>query len=149
MTIALLATGCSSSSSNAFAVTAASVDASYLCPSGSSNSSYDVHATVHVHNPTSSAVAIESVAAEMTLVAVKGGWLEKVGDKYDPAKVSFTPYSAPAGGDTTLDVTIGSSCTNGKGGATSYGDYRLALTVTTSSGTYSVTARNNHRIATA
>src|SRR5712692_4881358 len=76
-----------------FALSNASVDPTYECPNGASNSEYDVHATVHVDNGTSNTVSIQSVAAVMTLVATKGTWLEPLGDTYTASNVTFTPAS--------------------------------------------------------
>lgn len=134
-----------------FALSSASVDPTYQCPNGSSNAAYDVHATVHVDNGTSNTVAIQSVAAVMTLVARKGTWLEPLGDKYTAPNVTFTPASVAGGASATLQVTIPSSCTNGKTptGGSSYGEYSVALTVRTSAGTYTVVSGNRHRIVPA
>ncbi|MFI5284005.1 MAG: hypothetical protein ACHQ0J_12890, partial [Candidatus Dormibacterales bacterium] len=85
----------------------------------------------------------------LTLVAVKGGWIERVGDTYDAGLVKFAPDIAAAGADTTLAITIPSACTNGKISLASYGDYRVVLTVTTAIGVYSVAAKNRHRITLA
>jgi hypothetical protein len=45
-------------------------------------------------------------------------------------------------------VTVPSACTNPSksGGPLNYGDYSLALTVTTSAGTFKLEGRNKHRI---
>src|SRR5712692_377621 len=71
-----------------FALNNATVDSSYQCPTGANNSAYDLHATIQVTNGTSNTVTIESVAVVMTLVAVKGSWLEKLGDKYTASNVT-------------------------------------------------------------
>ena len=93
-------------------------------------------------------MTIESVGAVLTLAAVKGSWLQQLGDKYDAGDVTFTPSAVGAGSDTTLTVTVPSSCTNGKQPAnfSNVADYSVALTVTTSSGTYRLTTQNRHRI---
>jgi hypothetical protein len=134
-----------------FALSTAAVDPTYQCPNGASNSAYDVHATIHVDNGTSSTVSITSVAAVMTLVATKGTWLEPLGDRYTASNVTFTPASVGGGGSATLHVTIPSACTNGKTptGGSSYGEYSVALTVTTSAGTFTVESGNRHRIVPA
>jgi hypothetical protein len=134
-----------------FALSNASVDPTYQCPNGASNSAYDVNATIHVDNGTSNTVSITSVAAVMTLVATKGTWLEPLGDKYTASNVTFTPASVAGGASATLHVTIPSACTNGKTptGGSSYGEYSVALTVTTSAGTYTVESGNRHRIVPA
>jgi hypothetical protein len=134
-----------------FALSNASVDPTYQCPNGASNSPYDVHATVHTDNGTSNTVAIQSVTAVLTLVATKGTWLEPLGDRYTASNVTFTPASVAGGASATLHVTIPSACTNGKTptGGSSYGEYSVALTVTTSAGTYTVQSGNRHRIVPA
>jgi hypothetical protein len=154
--IAVLITAMSMAASCGFgpstlALSNAAVDPTYQCPNGASNSAYDVHATVHVDNGTSNTVSITSVAAVMTLVATKGTWLEPLGNRYTASNVTFTPASVGGGASTTLHVTIPSACTNGKTpkGGSSYGEYSVALTVTTSAGTYAVASGNRHRIVPA
>jgi len=134
-----------------FALNNATVDSSYQCPTGANNSAYDLHATIQVTNGTSNTVTIESVAVVMTLVAVKGSWLEKLGDKYTASNVTFTPSSVGNGSSGTLHVTMSSACTNGKtpSGGSSYGEYSVVLTVTTSAGTFTITSGNRHRIVPA
>jgi hypothetical protein len=146
--ILLLVTGCGGGSSAEFTLTSATVDANHACLSGSSNALYDVHATIDSHNGKSSAVSISSVSAVMTLAAVQGGWLQPVGYTYDPGTVAFAPDRVGAGSNVALLVTIPSACTNhvAAGGPVSYGDYRIALAVTTSAGTFKIESRNRHRI---
>jgi hypothetical protein len=145
-----MATSCGFGPST-FALGNASVDPTYQCPNGARNSAYDVHATVHLDNGTSSTVSITSVAAVMTLVVTKGTWLEPLGDRYTASNVTFTPGSVGGGASATLHVTIPSACTNGKtpSGGSSYGEYSVALTVTTSAGTFTVESGNRHRIVPA
>jgi hypothetical protein len=134
-----------------FVLTSAGVDPSYQCPTGANNAPYDLHATIQVTNGTSNTVSIKSVAAVMTLVAVKGTWLEKLGDKYTASKVTFTPSSVGSGSNGTLHVTIPSACTNGKtpAGGSSYGEYSVTLTLATSAGTFTIQTGNRHRIVPA
>ena len=93
-------------------------------------------------------VTIKSVGAVLTLAAIKGSWLQHVGDKYEAGDVTFTPAGVGAGSQANLTVTVSSACTNGKqaSDSPSLADYSIALTVRTSSGTYSVTTQNRHRI---
>jgi hypothetical protein len=137
--------------SSTFALNSASVDATYQCPTGASNSEYDVHATIQVNNGTSNTVSIRSVDAVMTLVAVKGTWLETLGDRYTASNVTFTPSSVAGGASATVHVTIPSACTNGKTptGGSSYGEYSVGLTVGTSAGTFTILSGNRHRIVPA
>lgn len=92
-----------------------------------------------------------SVAVVLTLAAVKGGWLEHVGDKYDAGGVTVSPGAVGAGSSASLNVTIPSACTNGKvpSSGASYGDYSVAFTVATSAGTHTIVSSNRHRITAA
>jgi hypothetical protein len=149
--VIVIASGCSVGAPSTVSVNSASVDASFTCPTGVNNAPYELHATIDLRNGTSSKVTINSVAASMTLSAVKGSWLERVGDKYEASGVKFTPETVGAGSSTALKVTIPSACTNGPAptGGSSYGDYSVALVVTASSGTYTILSRNLHRIVAA
>jgi hypothetical protein len=140
-----------SSGSQSVSVGQASVDPSYTCPTGSNDTAYDLHATVSVHNATSSAVTIKSVTAELTLKASAGTWAEKVGDRYDAGTANFTPSTVAAGATRTIDITVKSACTNGKtaAGGKSYGDYQVALNIDTSDGSFTSTSRGFHRIVAA
>jgi len=147
---ALLAASCSSSQPT-FSVTAASVDPTYWCPGGANNAPYDLRASIVAHNGTAHAVNIDSITAEMKLAAVKGSWLEAVGDHYDAGSVKFDPATVAAGSTATITATIRSACTSGKYGSslTSSGDYVVTMRVSTSAGTYSIAARNHHQIVAA
>lgn len=149
--VIVVVSGCSVGAPSTFSLNAASVDASYTCPTGVDNSAYELHATVDLRNGTSSSVTIKSVAASMTLAAVKGTWLERIGDKYEASGVTFTPTAIGAGRSTPLKITIPSACTNGPAptSGASYGDYSVTLVVTASSGTYTIESRNRHRIVAA
>lgn len=139
---------CSLGSPSTFTLNSASVDATYTCPAGTDKGPYDLHATIDVRNGTSSGVTITSVGAVMTLAAIKGGWLDPIGDKYKAEGVTFSPATVGAGSPASLKVTIPSACTNGKkvSDGSNYGEYSVALTVTTSSGTYTIDSKNRHRI---
>jgi hypothetical protein len=149
--LVVLIAACSSGQPSTFAVTGASVDPTYWCPGGANNAHYDLHATVTVHNGTGGAVTIQSVTAQMMLVAVQGGWVEKPGDRYDAGAATFSPGTVAAGSTSTVNVTIGSACTSdsyGSGGS-SHGDYSVTMVLVTSAGRYSVTANNQHEIRAA
>lgn len=143
--------GCSVGSPSTFSLNSAWVDASYTCPTKVDNEVYDLHATIDIRNGTQSRATIKSVAASMTLSAVKGHWLERVGDKYEASGVTFAPAEVNAGSSASLKVTIPSACTNGEAvtAGPSYGDYSVTLVVTASSGTYTIRSNNRHRILTA
>jgi hypothetical protein len=141
--------GCSFGSPTTFTLDSASVDSSYTCPVGASNEHYTLHGTIDVRNGTSKAVSISSVDATLTLAAVKGGWLQKVGDKYDAGNITFTPAEVGAGSSAKLDVTIPSACTGRTANSpVASGDYVVGFTMITSAGTFKVDSANKHRIAT-
>ena len=139
---------CSIGSPSTFTLNSASVDPEYACPAGTDKRPYALHATIEVRNGTSNGVAIKSTAAVLTLAAVKGGWLDHVGYKYKAEGVTFSPASIGAGSPASVNVTIPSACTNGKRASdgSSYGEYSVTLTVTTSSGRYTIDSKNRHRI---
>ena len=141
--------GCSFGSPSTFTVSNASVDPSYTCPAGANNVYYDLRGTIDARNGTSKAVTISTVDATLTLAAVKGSWLQKVGDKYDAGHVTFTPSSVGAGANATLGVTIPSACT-GKSANTpaASGDYTVTFTLNTSAGTFKLDSKDKHRILT-
>jgi hypothetical protein len=150
MACGLAMAGCSSGSPATFSVSSAEVDSSYACPVAASNSPYDLHGSISAHNGTSNAVAITSVSATLTLAAVNGGWLEKVGDKYDAGNVTVSPTSVDAGGNATLAVTVPSACTGRTAkGTVASGDYAVTFTIVTSAGTFKVDSKDRHRIVTA
>jgi hypothetical protein len=144
-------TGCGFGTTEAFSLSSASVDPSYSCPAGASNTGYQLHGTIDAHNPTSTAVTIKTVVAVMTLATFKGNWLQHVGDTYKTNDVVFTPAKVAAGSSTTINVALRSACTNGKvaNQPVSYGDYTVSFTVSTSTGSLNVSSKNKHRISTA
>ena len=147
----LLVAACSNAQPSTFAATSASVDASYFCPGGANNARYDLHGTVDVRNGTAHAVTIQSISAEMTLVAVRGAWLEKLGDRYDAGDATFSPKSVGPTSSARLGIVISSACTSDRyeSGGSSRGDYSVTMRLATSAGTYSVTAQNHHQIVAA
>lgn len=146
----LVLAGCSLGSSSTFTVGNASVDQAYTCPVGAKALQYDLHGTIDAHNATSQSVKITSVTAVMTLAAVNGGWLQKVGDKFDAGNVSYAPTSVGAGSSATLSVTIPSACTGRVAKSPpAWGDYLVTFTLKTSAGSFTLDSQNKHRIATA
>lgn len=130
-----------------FSLSDAAVDDSYACPANARNAAYDVHATIAAHNGTANQVLITSVSAVMTLSAVQGTWLQKVGDRYDAGSVAFTPTSVAAGATATLQVSIPSSCTRGQtASGASYGEYAVSFKIVSSAGPFQITSKNKHRI---
>jgi len=143
-----IAAACTVGSPSTFTLSSASVDATYACPLGATDAPYDLKAVIDVRNGTSSAVTIKSVSAAMTLVAVKGTWLEKVGERYQASNIGFSPQAVAAGTSASLNVILPSACTNGKAAVpqASYADYSIAFTVATSAGTHTIVSQNKHRI---
>jgi hypothetical protein len=142
---------CTVGAPSTFTLNSASVDATYTCPVGAADAPYDLKGVIDVRNSTSNAVMIKSVAAVMTLVAVKGSWLEKVGDKYQASDIGVSPQTVASGTSASLNLILPSSCTTGKtavAGA-SYGEYSIAFTVVTSTGIHTIVSQNRHRIVAA
>jgi len=142
---------CSGSTPAGVTQKTASVDPSYTCPAGATDAPYILHGVLALSNGSSSTVTIKSVTAVMTVAAIKGPWLERVGDKYEAPGVTASPTTVAAGGSALIQVTIPSSCTRGKttGSESSYGDYSVGFTVTTSSGAFRIDSGNRHRIVAA
>ena len=148
--VLLIGAGCGFGSGT-FNLNNASVDSHFVCPRGSNNTPYEIHASTGAHNGTSGSVTIKTVAAVLTVASVHGSWLQQVGSRYDAGQVTFRPSSVGAGSDATLLVTIPSACTNNSGpnAGASYADYRATLTVVSSAGTNRIDAQNQHRITAA
>jgi len=128
----------------------ASVDQRYTCPVGAKDLQYEFHGTIEAHNTTSKTVTISAVTATMTLAAVKGGWLQKVGDKFDAGNVTYTPTSVGPGSSQTIDVAIPSACTGRAAGSpAAWGDYAVTFAITSSAGSFKLDSQNRHRIVTA
>src|SRR5689334_13198408 len=144
----VLVCACSSTAPATFSLGSASVDPTYYCPGGANNAAYALHATVNVHNGTSKTVTIDSVTALMTVVSVKGPWIEKVGERYNADAVKFSPATIAAGKGSSVELTIPSACTSGKygTGTSSSADYRVTVRLATSQGTFAITAANEHEI---
>ena len=146
----LLLAGCTFGSSPAFAVSNASVDQGYTCPVGARDLQYELHGTIDAHNATSKTVTISAVTATMTLAAVKGAWLQKVGDRFDAGDVTYTPTSVGPGASATIEVAIPSACTGRAAGSpAAWGDYAVTFAVTSSAGKFKLDSQNMHRIVTA
>jgi hypothetical protein len=142
----MLCWGCGGGPSAGFTLSNAIVQPNFICPAGATTP-YGFQATVAGHNSTSGPVTIRSVSAAMTVAAVNGGWLQKVGYRYDASNLQFSPDHVAAGAGASLTVTIPSACTNQKtGGQLSYAEYSVALTFVTSAGTFKIVSRNRHRI---
>jgi hypothetical protein len=146
----LLLAACSIGSSSTFSLSNAAVDQGYTCPVGARALQYELHGTIDAHNGTSNTVTISAVTATMTLAAVKGGWLQKVGDKFDAGDVNYTPTSVGPGSSATIAVAIPSACTGRAAGSpAAWGDYTVTFAITSSAGKFTLDSQNKHRIVTA
>jgi hypothetical protein len=144
----LLLAACNFGSTSTFAVSNATVDQGYTCPVSARNLQYDLHGTISARNGTSQTVKITAVTATMTVAAVNGGWLQKVGDKFDAGNVTYMPTSVGAGSSSTLSVIVPSACTGRAATApAAWGDYVVNFTMTTSAGSFKLDSQNKHRIA--
>ena len=143
----VLISACSSSQAT-FHLVAATVDATYQCPVGASDSPYNVHGSIVARNDTSNAVTIDSATASLMLTAIKGAWLEPVGSHYDAGAVDVSPKTIAPRSGATLALSIPSSCTSGPTGsaASSSGVYAVTMRLVTSAGTFSIRAANKHEI---
>ena len=150
LTMLVVLAACSSPPAT-FSLAGATVDPTYWCPGGSNNVPYTVHATIQARNDTAQAVTVDSATAEMVLIAVKGNWLERVGDHYDAGAVDVTPKTVAPRSSASLTVTIPSACSSALygSGTSSSGDYEVRMRLVTSAGTFSVTAGNTHEIRAA
>jgi hypothetical protein len=84
------------------------------------------------------------------VAAVKGGWLQKVGDKFDAGNVTYTPTSIGPGSSATIAVAIPSACTGRAAGSpAAWGEYAVTFAITSSEGKFKVDSQNKHRIVTA
>lgn len=144
----VLVFSCSSSKPAAFTLESATVDPTYYCPGGANNAAYDLHATINVHNGAGKAVTIEAVSAQMTVISVKGPWIEKVGERYNADGVKFAPAEVAGGANSSVKLTIPSACTSGKygTGTSSAADYDVTVHLSTSAGNFTITAANQHQI---
>src|SRR5258708_37708465 len=105
-----IVTGCSVGAPSTFTLNSASVDQSFVCPTSAKDLSYTIHATIDVRNGTTTTVTIRSVAVVMTLAAVKAGWLEHIGDKYDAGGGTVSPETIGAGHSASLTLSLPKSC---------------------------------------
>jgi len=142
-----LAAACSSPPPT-FSLTRASVDPTYWCAAGANNAPYDLHAGIQARNDTAQEVSIGSAGAVMVLTAIRGSWLERVGDRYEAAGLKVSPATIAPRSAATLKLTIPSACTSGRYGPrlTSSGTYDVRLQLVTSAGMFAITATNKHEI---
>jgi hypothetical protein len=111
---------------------------------------YELHGTIDAHNATSNTVTISAITATMTLAAVKGAWLQKVGDRFDAGNVTYTPTSVAPGSSATIAVAIPSACSGRAAGSpAAWGDYAVSFAIASSAGKFKLDSQNKHRIVTA
>jgi hypothetical protein len=129
-----------------FSLTNALVDASYQCPYPADNQPYIVHALIDANNTTGSSVQIKSITQTWTNVAIHGNWSGVKGDHGTNDVASFRPKSVGAGTRATIKFSIPFQCTNSGASADTYGDFSFKFLVKTSSGTYTISSSNEHRL---
>ena len=129
-----------------FALTAAHVDAQYNCPNGSNRAPYDVHGSIDASNTLSSTVTIKSIDEVDQIVATAGQWQGSKDAKDGGPVTDFSPKSVGSGNNATIKFTVPFICTSSGPTVTTYADFEFTFTVKTSSGTYTITAGNHHRL---
>lgn len=129
-----------------FSLSNARVDATYQCPYPADNLPYIVNASIGANNTTGSSVQIKSITQTWTNVAIHGNWTGAKGDHGSNDVAGFTPKSVGAGARATIKFGIAFHCTNGGAGADTYGDFSFKFVVNTSSGNYTITSSNKHRL---
>ena len=109
----------------------------YSCPGNANNFEYPMDITVDAANQSSN-TTIRNAATETTVTNLSGKWSIKVGAKSGDPNLTFSPRSIGAGSKTTLTLTAIWFCTSASPGPTTYADYGIVLTLTTSNGNYSI-----------
>ena len=145
--VALVACGLPFGIGGKFALSNAKVDATYTCPNPADNLPYDVHATIHAQNSLSNSVSIKSISETWTNVAVHGNWSGTKGDHGTTDVSDFTPKSVTAGGSASIKFVIPFQCSNAGAGSDTYGDFSFKFVVKTSSGSYTISSDDTHRLS--
>lgn len=118
---------------------------SFVCPEAASSYQYTMNISVEADNQSSSTITIKSAATSATATKLVGKWDFSVGAKSGDPNVSFSPRSIGAGSKTRLNLKTGWTCTNTTPGAGAYADFSIVLTLSTSSGKYSISLPS-HRL---
>lgn len=111
---------------------------SFSCPTSANSFQYPMNITVDADNESSSAITIRSAATDTTVTKLSGIWSMAVGAKSGDQNLAFTPSSIGAGSKTTVKLKTTWSCTNTSPGPSTYADFSIVLTLTTSNGKYSI-----------
>jgi len=130
-----------------FSVSNAHVDSNYNCPYPSENRPYDVHATIDASNTLSNTVTIKSIAENDELVNTVGAWEGPKTAKGSGAIKDYSPKSVGSGSNATIKFSVPFQCTNTGPSATTYGEFTFKFTLTTSAGTYTISAGDRHRLS--
>jgi hypothetical protein len=144
--VALVACGLPFGIGAKFALSNAKVDSSYSCPNPAENLPYDVHVNIQAQNATSNSVSIKSISETWTNVAVHGNWSGTKGDHGTTDVSDYTPKSVSAGRSATIKFAIPFECTNSGAGSDTYGDFSFKFVVKTSTGSYTLSSDNTHRL---
>jgi hypothetical protein len=91
-------------------------------------------------------VTIKSMTYTWTNVAVHGNWSGTLGDHGTDNVLAYSPKSVGGGNSATFKFTMGFECTNSGAGTDTYGDFSFKFTLKTSSGTYTISPGNKHRL---
>lgn len=129
-----------------FALSNARVDAQFDCPNLADHLPYEVHGSIDASNTLTSAVTIKSIDETDELVATAGEWNGPKTAKDGGPITNFTPKSVASGANATIKFSIGFVCTSSGPTVKTYGDFAFTFKVATSSGTYTITAGNHHRL---
>lgn len=151
--LAVVAAGCGGATGSTpplakFSLSNARVD-SFICPQGSNNLAYDIHATIDADNSTSSAVYLQRASAVLTAVSVHGNSSNQIRGTFDKPTLSFAPDHFGAGSKTTLHLTAPGACTNTphQPGVDTYVDFAVRFTIYTDAGTFTLDSVNKHRLS--
>ncbi len=123
----------------------AHIDSSFTCPAGSDQYNYAVKGALDADNQTSSTVTIKSMALDSTVIAINGSWGASVGSKGNTPIAVFSPKTVSSGSKATIQYSSPWYCTDPAGGAGSYADFAIVLTLVTTAGTLKVST-NHHRL---
>ncbi len=120
---------------------------SFTCPLHASDYPYSIKGTLDADNQTNKDITIKTMSTTVTVVKLAGGnWSMSVGDTSGADAIEFSPWSIKSGQKTTLNFTTPWSCTDsGSNTVDTYADFKVVLTIVTSSGTYNV-KMPNHRM---
>ncbi len=121
---------------------------SFNCPVNATDYAYSLKGSIDADNQTSQNITIKSMTTTATVTKLNGPkWEISVGQKSGDDQVTFSPKSVGSGSKATIKFTTGWKCTNsGTAPANTYADFARAMTLVTSSGTYTIKLPGGHRM---